>query len=120
VIAPWNYPFHNMLNHIISGLFAGNAVVSKPSEYTSWSGGYFLRLVREVLVAAGHSPDLVQVVTGFADAGAALVASNVDKIIFTGSPGVRDWSWLVVSYLCRRVPCVGWCLPGHCCHHCYS
>ena len=29
VIAPWNYPFHNMLNHVISGLYSGNAVVSK-------------------------------------------------------------------------------------------
>ena len=88
VIAPWNYPFHNMLNHIISGLFAGNAVVSKASEYTSWCGTYYLRLVREVLAAAGHDPELVQLVTGFADAGAALVGSSVDKIIFTGSPGI--------------------------------
>ena len=23
VLAPWNYPFHNMYNHIVSGLFAG-------------------------------------------------------------------------------------------------
>lgn len=37
VIAPWNYPFHNVYNHIISGIFAGNAVVSKVSEYTCWS-----------------------------------------------------------------------------------
>lgn len=29
IIAPWNYPFHNLYNHVISGLFAGNAVVSK-------------------------------------------------------------------------------------------
>jgi len=27
-IAPWNYPFHNLLNHVISGIFAGNAVVT--------------------------------------------------------------------------------------------
>ena len=31
VIAPWNYPYHNMYNHIISGLFTGNAVVCKVS-----------------------------------------------------------------------------------------
>lgn len=37
VIAPWNYPFHNVYNHIVSGIFAGNAVVSKVSEYTCWS-----------------------------------------------------------------------------------
>lgn len=43
----------------------------------------------EVLKACGHNPDLCLTVTGFGDAGAALVASpNVDKIIFTGSPEV--------------------------------
>jgi acyl-CoA reductase-like NAD-dependent aldehyde dehydrogenase len=34
------------------------------------------------------SPDLVQVITGFGEAGAALVSSGVDKIIFTGSTKV--------------------------------
>jgi acyl-CoA reductase-like NAD-dependent aldehyde dehydrogenase len=89
VIAPWNYPFHNMLNHVISGLFSGNAVVSKVSEHTSWSSSYFTRIVRAALVANGHDPDVVQTITGFGDSGAALVAHpDVDKIIFTGSPAV--------------------------------
>ena len=44
----------------------------------------------EVLKECGHNPDLCLTVTGFGDAGAALVESpNVDKIIFTGSPEVR-------------------------------
>ncbi len=29
IIAPWNYPFHNMLNHVLSGIFSGNGVVTK-------------------------------------------------------------------------------------------
>ncbi|CAM9681655.1 unnamed protein product, partial [Choristocarpus tenellus] len=87
VIAPWNYPFHNVYNHIISGIFAGNGVVSKVSEYTCWSSRYFSAIISEVLTACGHNPDLCQTVTGFGDAGAALVGSpGVDKIIFTGSP----------------------------------
>jgi len=88
VIAPWNYPFHNMLNHVVSGVFAGNGVVSKVSEYTCWSSRYFTEIVRQAFIACGHNPDLVQTVTGFGEAGAALVASGVDKIIFTGSPEV--------------------------------
>jgi acyl-CoA reductase-like NAD-dependent aldehyde dehydrogenase len=89
VIAPWNYPFHNVYNHIVSGIFAGNAVVSKVSEYTSWSSRYFGAIMSAALVACGHSPDLCATVTGFGEAGAALVASpGVAKIIFTGSPGV--------------------------------
>ena len=81
--------FHNMLNHIISGLFAGNAVVGKVSEHTSWSADYFGRIVQAALEAHGHDPNLVQTVTGFGEAGAALVADkSVAKIIFTGSPQV--------------------------------
>lgn len=78
-----------MLNHIISGIFAGNAVVGKVSEHTSWSSAYFGRIVQAALTANGHDSNLVQTVTGFGDAGAALVADPlVAKIIFTGSPAV--------------------------------
>jgi acyl-CoA reductase-like NAD-dependent aldehyde dehydrogenase len=79
VIAPWNYPFYNMYNHIASGLFAGNAVVIKISEYSAWSGANFIVLARRCLEACGHSQDLVQVVQGFGETGSALV-SNVDKV----------------------------------------
>lgn len=89
VIAPFNYPFHNVMNHIISGLFAGNAVVVKVSEYTSWSSDYFGDIVKNALESLGHSRDLVQIVTGYADAGEAIVRSrDVQKIIFTGSTKV--------------------------------
>lgn len=51
---------------------------------------YFTAIMSEVLKACGHNPDLCLTVTGFGDAGAALVASpHVDKIIFTGSPEVE-------------------------------
>eukprot|EP00122_Pirum_gemmata_P011201 Pgem_evm1s10368 len=88
VLAPFNYPCHNLLNHIISGLFSGNASVTKVSEYTSWSADFYLRSVHAALREVGHSPDLAQVVTGFGPTGAALVASDVNKIIFTGSDKV--------------------------------
>jgi len=85
-IAPWNYPFHNSINHVISGLMAGNAVVGKVSEHASWSASYFGRILRQALVVNGHNPDIVATVTGLAESGAALCTSPlVDKIIFTGS-----------------------------------
>ena len=78
-----------MLNHVISGIFAGNAVVGKVSEHTSWSAEYFGRIIQKALEVNGHDPNLVQTVTGFAEAGAALVDDPlVEKIIFTGSPAV--------------------------------
>jgi len=78
------------MNHIISGIFAGNAVVGKVSEHTSWSAvTYYSRIVRAALEVNGHNPDLLQTVTGFGEAGAALVTDPlVDKVIFTGSPGI--------------------------------
>ncbi len=86
VIAPWNFPFHNIFCPTIPALFAGNAVVVKVSEHTSWSAGPLVDIFRKALAARGHSPDLVQYVTGYGETGAALVRSGVDKIFFTGSP----------------------------------
>ncbi|KAL7468024.1 hypothetical protein ACHAXS_008249 [Conticribra weissflogii] len=89
IIAPWNYPFHNMLNHVLSGLFSGNAVVTKCSEHTSWSSVYFHSICRAALEANGFDPDLVQLCTGVAETGKAMVeCPHIDKIFFTGSPNV--------------------------------
>ena len=37
---------------------------------------------------AGAPPDLVQIVTGYAEAGVALTQGPIDKLIFVGSTGV--------------------------------
>lgn len=88
-IAPWNYPFHNLMNPILAALFAGNAIVVKCSEYSSWCSVHYVDLVRQVLAACGHPPELVQLVTGRAAAGNALVTDpGVDKVFFTGSTAV--------------------------------
>ncbi len=50
--------------------------------------------------AAGAPADLVQVVTGYAEAGAALVSGGVDKLIFVGSTEARP---------CRPPPSHGCC-----------
>ena len=86
VICPWNFPFHNLLGPTVPALFAGNAVVAKVSEHTSWSAEPYLELIREALITHGHSPELVHVVTGYGATGSALVTSGADKIFFTGSP----------------------------------
>jgi acyl-CoA reductase-like NAD-dependent aldehyde dehydrogenase len=86
VLCPWNFPFHNLFCPTVPALFAGNAVVAKVSEHTSWSARPLCDIFRNVLAARGHDPDLVQIVTGYGETGAALVRSGVDKIFFTGSP----------------------------------
>jgi acyl-CoA reductase-like NAD-dependent aldehyde dehydrogenase len=87
VLCPWNFPFHNVLCPVIPALFAGNAVVVKVSEWTSWSAADFQAIFDEVLSKTGHSKDLVQIITGAGETGSALVTSGVEKVFFTGSPG---------------------------------
>ncbi len=86
VLCPWNFPFHNLFCPTIPALFAGNAVIAKVSEWTSWSAPFYLEILQRALREHGHPPELVQVVTGWADTGSALVTSGVDKVFFTGSP----------------------------------
>jgi acyl-CoA reductase-like NAD-dependent aldehyde dehydrogenase len=86
VLCPWNFPFHNVLCPVVPALFAGNGVVVKVSEWTSWSAADFQAIFDEVLTATGHDPGLVQIITGAGETGSALVTSGVDKVFFTGSP----------------------------------
>ncbi|PRP95104.1 aldehyde dehydrogenase family protein [Enhygromyxa salina] len=85
VITPWNFPLQNILGPTIPALFAGNAVIIKVSEWTSWSAEPFEQLLHRCLADCGYSKDLIQIITGYGDTGAALVSGGVDKIVFTGS-----------------------------------
>ncbi len=87
-IVPFNYPFHNIYNPMVAALFAGNGIVIKVSEHASWSALYYAEGIKQALDVAGAPPDLVQIVTGYGDAGHALVTSGVDKVIFVGSTEV--------------------------------
>jgi len=81
IISPWNYPFSIPAVETLAALVTGNAVVLKPSESTPLIALELQRL----LVAAGLNSDLMQVVIGEGPAGAALIESPIDKLIFTGS-----------------------------------
>jgi acyl-CoA reductase-like NAD-dependent aldehyde dehydrogenase len=63
-------------------LAAGNCIVIKSPELAPWS---VMRLV-EIIQAAGLPPGVVNLVTGAADVGAAMVSHpGIDKIEFIGS-----------------------------------
>jgi len=85
VICPWNYPLQNILAPVIPALFAGNACVVKVSEHVAWSAKRILEITDEALRSVGQSTDLVQVVQGYGEVGAALVSSGVELVVFTGS-----------------------------------
>ena len=81
IISPWNYPFSIPAVETLAALVTGNAVVLKPSEFTPLIALELQRL----LLAAGLNPDLMQVIVGEGPAGAALIESPIDKVMFTGS-----------------------------------
>jgi acyl-CoA reductase-like NAD-dependent aldehyde dehydrogenase len=81
IISPWNYPFSIPATETLAALVAGNAVVLKPSEFTSLAA---LELAA-LLYAAGVPKDVFQVVVGDGATGAALLQSPIDKLVFTGS-----------------------------------
>ncbi len=83
IISPWNYPFSIPATETLAALVAGNAVVLKPSEFTSLAA---LEL-KSLLHAAGVPQEIFQVVVGDGATGAALIHSQIDKLIFTGSVG---------------------------------
>jgi acyl-CoA reductase-like NAD-dependent aldehyde dehydrogenase len=81
MISPWNYPFSIPATETMAALVAGNAVLLKPSEFTSLVAMELKTLLR----AAGVPADVFQVIPGDGATGAALIASPIDKLIFTGS-----------------------------------
>lgn len=84
-IIPWNYPLQNIISSLVAPLMAGNAVVLKASEMVAWSSQRFQRITDQALEKEGFSKDVVQIVNGYGDTGAALVRSGVQKILFIGS-----------------------------------
>ena len=85
VIAPWNFPIAIACGMASAAFVTGNAVVLKPAEQSPACG----QVVVDSLLGAGAPPGSIQLLTGFGDAGAALVADpRVHTIAFTGSSAV--------------------------------
>lgn len=80
-ITPWNLPFSLAMGAIVPALAAGNAVVVKPSEYAPLTALEIARAFADAGLPAG----LLNVVPGGPETGAALVASQTDRIVFIGS-----------------------------------
>ncbi|WP_176590553.1 MULTISPECIES: aldehyde dehydrogenase family protein [Sphingobium] len=85
LILPWNGPVGVFVVKVAPALAAGCSVVVKPAENTPLSA---LRL-GQLAVEAGVPDGVINIVTGYGDAGQALVDHPlVDKISFTGSTDV--------------------------------
>ena len=85
LVTPWNFPAAMATRKIGPALAAGCTVVLKPASDTPLTA----LAMAGILAEAGVPEGVVNVVTGFGDAGAALVNhDDVNKVSFTGSTEV--------------------------------
>jgi acyl-CoA reductase-like NAD-dependent aldehyde dehydrogenase len=98
VISPWNAPMMLSLLDAVPALFAGSAVLLKPSEVTP-------RFVEPLMHTVRKVPELAEVfdvVLGDGRTGQDVVA-NVDLICFTGS--VPNGRKVAIACAERLIPC---------------
>ena len=83
ILAPWNYPLLLAGVQAIQAVAAGNAVLIKPAPGCE----RITELLRDCMVAAGVTENLVQVLPSDVEAGEAAIRAGVDKVVLTGSVG---------------------------------
>ena len=105
VIGPWNFPLSIPIGDAVMALFAGNATVIKPSEITPLIA-HKAKALWDAACAQDKRlhPDLMVIVTGRGQTGAALCTSGVDQVMFTGS--VPTGKKVAVACAERLIPCV--------------
>jgi coniferyl-aldehyde dehydrogenase len=80
ILSPWNYPYNLAISPMAAALAAGNRVMLKPSELTPRTSALLAKLLAETF-----EPEVVTVVTGGPEVGAAFSALPFDHLLFTGS-----------------------------------
>ena len=79
-ITPWNFPILMPHQAVIPALMAGNTVILKPSEETPLVAHEYVKALNAAL-----PPNVLQIIHGDEEQGKALVESDVDMVVFTGS-----------------------------------
>jgi len=98
IIAPWNFPVAGLYRSCFPALLMGNAILVKPSEFAAESSRWFVDHL-----AAELPPDLARTVVGGPDHGRALVESDIDACVFTGS--VATGRRVQIECARRGIPC---------------
>ena len=81
VIAPWNFPLILSVTDLLAALAAGNAVLLRPDEQSSFTALWAASLLAE----AGLPGDVLQVITGDGPTLGPPLIDAVDFLMFTGS-----------------------------------
>lgn len=98
-ISAWNYPYLVGVNVFVPALLGGNAVLYKPSEYTTLTGLQIEKLLKE----AGVPDDDFQVAIGKGTVGEFLLDLPFDGYFFTGSHKTGQYIYERVAP--KMVPC---------------
>ena len=104
-ISPWNFPLAIFTGQVAAALAAGNPVLAKPAEETPLIAAEAVRLLHD----AGIPADVLQLLPGDGEVGAALVADDrVQGVMFTGSTVVAR---LIQRQLASRLTLSGRPVP---------
>ncbi len=98
-ISAWNFPYNVGVNVFVPALLAGNAVMYKPSEYSTLTGLEIEKYLKE----AGVSPDVFQVAVGTGEVGGVLLEMDFDGYFFTGS--YKTGQYIYEKVAPKMVPC---------------
>ncbi|MCW3090906.1 MAG: Aldehyde Dehydrogenase [Ferruginibacter sp.] len=98
-ISAWNYPYLVGVNVFIPALIAGNAVMYKPSEYTTLTGLH----IQNLLHSSGVPENCFQTVTGGRVVGEMLLELPLDGYFFTGS--YKTGKYIAERVAQKMVPC---------------
>ncbi|WP_435356662.1 aldehyde dehydrogenase family protein [Emticicia sp. SJ17W-69] len=98
-ISAWNYPFLVGVNVFIPALIGGNAVLYKPSEFSTLTGLKIEKYLKE----AGIPDDIFAVAVGAKEVGEQLLKMPLDGYFFTGS--YRTGLYIYEKVAPKMVPC---------------
>ena len=82
-ILPWNFPFFLIARKVAPALIAGNSIIIKPSEETSYNAYFFTKIIHELNLPKG----LINFVYGKGETVGKYLSAHpdIDMISFTGS-----------------------------------
>jgi acyl-CoA reductase-like NAD-dependent aldehyde dehydrogenase len=98
-ISAWNYPYLVGVNVFVPALLAGNAVMYKPSEYSTLTGLEIEKLLKE----AGVPNNVFHVAIGARPVGELLLELPFDGYFFTGS--YKTGKYIYEKVASKMVPC---------------
>lgn len=98
-ISAWNYPYLVGVNVFVPALLAGNAVMYKPSEYSTLTGLEIEKLLKQ----SGVPQDVFHIAMGARSVGEMLLELPFDGYFFTGS--YKTGKFIYEKVAPKMVPC---------------